>query len=257
MSGDGSTIGARTLPLVGVTNQIDTITDRPLDIVLAYIRALFNTYAAAAWNTVAKGEPIVRRYFTHDPEQYDFAETHLPALYIFRTGSARNSEDIAADIRIAPDSVRLFWILPPAPQVPMGRRAPIIAALGKLIDLKIKRTRDPSFVLASDPDPTKVAEGTVVMRAAGLHDLKFLQWKPTQIALKVGAGESASRRVYQALDVKLEIEEQLTQRFDDLTNPSAVDAMFAIAGATGADGEPLPDVPFSEFDSDQPEPEDP
>jgi hypothetical protein len=69
--------------------------------VLAYIRALFNAYASTAWHSVAPGEPIVRNAFTHDPEEYDFAETHLPALYLFRTGSARNSEDIAADIRIS------------------------------------------------------------------------------------------------------------------------------------------------------------
>lgn len=248
MSGDGSTIGERALPLVGVTSKSQTIADRPVDLVLAYVKALFNAYAATAWRTVAPGEPIVRNAFPHDPEQYNFAESDLPALYLFRTGSAKNTEDIATDIRVACDNVRLFWVLPFADQSLQGRRVPIMSALGKLIDLKIKRTRDPVFVLSGDTDPSKTAEGTVVMRAAGLHDLKFLQWKTTQIAIKVGAGENASRRVYQALDVKLEFEEELTQRFDDLINPSKLDAMFQIEDNDAT----TPPVPFSEFDSDQP-----
>ena len=253
MSGDSSTIGGRTLPLA-VPNSGETIADRPLDLVLAYIRALFNAYASAAWHSVAPGEPIVRKAFTHDPDEYNFAETDLPALYLFRTGSARNSEDIATSIRIAPDNVKLFWVLPYVEQVKQTKRVPFISALGKLIDLKIKRTRDPCFVLASDPDPSKTAEGTVVMRAAGLQELKFLQWKKTQLLIKVGAGESANRRAYAALECSIEFTEQLVQRFDDITGEPSLDALFSIEDNDDSNG---PAVPFSEFDSDQPDPVDP
>jgi len=257
MALDGSTIGANPVPFVAPATSKATVADPALDIVLAFIRAIFERYAATAWRSVAPPtEPIVKRAFTHDPEDYDFSEDDLPGLYLFRTGSAKNNEDIAEDIRIATDSVRMFWVLPPAEQTKQARRVPIIQALGKLVDLKIKRVRDPAYVLASDPDPTKTAEGTVVIRAAGLHWLRCLKWQKTALALKkIGGGQE--RKVYQALECMLEFEEELTQRFDDLTNPSSVDAMFAIAGAVDTDGAPLPDVPFSEFDSEQAEPVDP
>jgi hypothetical protein len=248
MVADGSTIGGQALPLVAASSATATIADPALDIVLGYIRALFNRYAAAAWASVAPNEPIVRTAFTHDPQEYAFSVGHLPALYLFRTGSARNTEDIAEDIRMAADNVRLFWVLPPGDEEKQRRRTPIIQALGKLIDLKIKRTRDPAYVLASDPDPTKTAEGTVVMRAAGLSELRFRQWEKTTIAISVAGG--TERKLYQALSVKLEFDEQLTQEFDDLTAPAENTTGFEIAGAADSSGAPLPNVPFAEFDSD-------
>lgn len=252
MALDGSTIGLNPVPLPAVASSRATVTDQALDIVLAYIRACFNAYAATAWRSVAPPtEPIVKRAFTHDPQEYDFSEDDLPALYLFRTGSAKNAEDVAEDIRVHTDTVRMFWVLPPAQSPQQARRVPIIQALGKLVDLKIDRVRDPAYVLASDPDPTKVEQGTVVIRAAGLRWLRFLQWQTIALALKVGAtpqGGNQERKVYQALECKLEFEEEATQRYDDLTGPAELETQFEIAGATDADGEPLPNVPFAEFE---------
>jgi len=245
MTADGSTIGGRAVPLVGVSSKTDTVKDYALDVVVGYLAAILRTYAESAWHSVAPGEPIVRRAFTHDPQEYEFNQNDLPALYMFRTGSARNAENLSEDYRIHTDGVRLFWVLPPGSPDTDRRRSPIIQAVGKLIDLKIDRVRDPCYVLANDPDPTKMAEGTVVIRAAGLNWIKFLQWKLAKLAIQIGEG--AARRVYQALDVTFEFEESITQGFADISNPSSVDAMFAIDGAKDTDGNPLPAVPFSEL----------
>jgi hypothetical protein len=251
MAQDGSTIGLNPVPLVAPAVRTATVCDPAIDIVRDYIRAIFNTYAATAWRSVAPPtEPIVKRAFSHDPQEYDFNEDDLPALYLFRTGSAKNAESVASDIRVHADSVRMFWVLPPAPQEQQARRVPIIQALGKLVDLKIERVRDPAYVLASDPDTTKTEQGTVVIRAAGLNWLRFLQWQTIALALKVGMtpqGGAQERKVYQALECKLEFEEQATQRYDDLTNASGVDALFNLSGSTDADGDPLPPVPFAGF----------
>ncbi len=237
---DGSTIGLNAVPLIAVPSKTATVADPALDIVLAFIRAMFNAYAAAAWRSVAPPtEPIVKRAFTHDPEEYDFNEDDLPALYLFRTGSSKNNEDIAEDIRVSCDSVRLFWVMPPAEQTKQAKRVPILQALGKLVDLKIDRVRDPAFVLASDPDPTKTAEGTVVIRAAGLHWLRCLKWQKTMLALKMGAGQE--RKAYNALECMLEFEEEITQRYDDLAGPSQFGLMVEIA-----DGATTP-LPYSSF----------
>jgi hypothetical protein len=242
---DGSTIGALAVPLLPPASKSDTVADPALDIVLAFIRAMFNTYAAAAWKSVAPGEPIVRCAFIHDPEEYDFSEGDLPALYLFRTGSAKNSEQVAEDIRVQTDTLQLFWVLPRCEPSQERIRAPIFGALGKLIGLKIDRSRDPAFVLASDPDPTKTAQGTVVLRAAGLNWISFLQWQKTTLAIQMGEG--MQRRAYQALSVKLQFEEQIDNRFDDLSNPTGVDFTAAVAGAVDSNGNPLPVVPFSKF----------
>src|SRR3954464_8415418 len=131
MVNDGSTLGGLSVPLAPAATKTDTIADPALDVVIAYFKAILMAYADAAWKSVAPGEPIVRRTFTHDPEEYEFVETDLPALYLFRTGSNKNAEDQAEDIREHTDGVRLFWIMPPASQDKQRRRAPIVAALGK------------------------------------------------------------------------------------------------------------------------------
>jgi hypothetical protein len=244
---DGSTIGALAVPLVAPANSSSTVSDPALDIVLGFIAAVLKSYAATAWASVAPGEPIVRRAFTHDPEDYDFSEGDLPALYMFRTGSANPPEDQSDDLRQHTDSVRLFWIVPRCEPDQERRRVPFFPALGKLIDLKIQQTRDPAYVLASDTDPAKTAQGTVVMRAAGLDWIRFLKWDKTTVAIKMGDGLQS--RTYQALDVKLQFQEQITVRYNNLTNATQADASFAIAGAVDSSGNPLPAVPFAPFSS--------
>jgi hypothetical protein len=235
----GSTIGGLAVPFVPPLSPAATIEDPALDVILGYVTAIFNTYAAASWLAVAPGKPIVQRGFTHDPQDYVFSEAHLPALYIFRTGSARATEDAAEDYRFSYDTVRLFWVMPRAEQDQQRRRAPILPALGKLIDLMIDRGRDPSYVRADDPDPTKTAQGTVLLRAAGLVWLKSVSWTKTTLAIQMGQG--AMSNTYQALDVKLELQEQEIQGYDDLASIPNLDLMVSIA--TGDGTTPLP---FSE-----------
>jgi hypothetical protein len=235
----GSTIGGLAVPLVPPSTATATIDDPALDVVVGYIAAIVRTYAGAAWRAVAPGEPLLRRTFTHDPEDYEFAETDLPALYAFRTGSAKPTEDQAEDYRISTDTVRLFWVMPRASTEQQRRRVPFIQALGKLIDLAIDRGRDPAYVRSDDPDPTKTAQGTVLLRASGLHWLRSKGWTKTNLAIKMAAGDAS--RTYQALDMKLEFEEQEIQGYDDLASIPNLDLMVSIAPGDGTT--PLP---FSE-----------
>ncbi len=238
----GSTIGGLAVPLVPPLSPKATIDDPALDVVIGYITAIFNAYAGDAWRAVAPGEPLLRRTFTHDPEDYDFAETDLPAMYAFRTGSAKPTEDQAEDYRIATDTVRLFWVMPRASTEQQRRRSPFIQALGKLLDLAIDRGRDPAYVRADDPDPTKVAQGTVLLRAAGLHWLRSKSWTKTTLAIKMAAGDAS--RTYQALDVKLEFEEHERQGYDDLSSIPNLALTVAIAQGDGT-----PPLPFSQLTS--------
>ena len=238
----GSTIGGLAVPLVPPISPLATLEDPALDVVVGYISAVVTAYAGAAWRAVAPGEPLLRKVFTHDPEDYEFSEGDLPALYAFRTGSAKPTEDQAEDYRIATDAVRVFWVMPRTGQEQQRRRAPFIQALGKLIDLAFDRGRDPVYVRGDDPDPTKAAQGTVLLRAAGLQWLRTTAWTKTNLAIK--SAPTLPSNVYQALDLKLEFEEQEVQGYDDLASIPNLDLTVAIAPGDGTS--PLP---FSQLTS--------
>ena len=78
-----------SLPIpVPVPSGDATPGDPGLDIFAGYLKATLNFYAGAAWQAIAPGEPLVRNAFTFDPEQVAWSDSKLPALFVFRNGSA-------------------------------------------------------------------------------------------------------------------------------------------------------------------------
>lgn len=236
----GSTIGGLSLPL-DPPAQGEVIGEKALVIFGLYLQAFLRAYAGTAWATVAPSEPIVRKVFTHDPEDYDFSENDLPALYLFRTGSAKPIEQMAEDWRVHHDNVRIFWVLPNVAQDRQRLRSPILPYVGKLFDAAFDRERDPVFVLDSDPDPTKFEQGSMVTRAAGVEWAIGDTWKKLRLGIAMRAGEG-ERRLYDAVDFKLELAERVIQGFDDLTSIPQLDLMVGITDEVN------PLLPFSEFE---------
>jgi hypothetical protein len=155
-------------------------------VVGAYLRAVLTRYAGAAWAKALPGvdNGIVKNLFTHDPEQYDFKAGDLPALYIFRSSSTKDPEQLTADWRVNTDKVSVFWILPPRTGVgTMPAIARAIPFVAHLIDSAIRRGRDPSYVIDGDPDAQATREGSVVIRHAGLMKLEGGQWRAGMVAI--------------------------------------------------------------------------
>lgn len=235
----GSMLGGLAVPLLPPATASDSSRDLALEVLAGYVSAVLNTYAADAWRAVAAGEPVVRRVFTHDPQDYEFSEGDLPALYLFRTGSTKPIEDMAEDYRVHYDNLRLFWVMPGTGQAQQRKRVPIISALGKLIDVAIDRGRDPVYVRSDDTDPTAARQGTVLFRAAGAMYIRVVQWTKTNLAIQMSPGQG-EHRVYQALDLKIELQEDIVQGFDDLSSVPSLDLTVLL------NDEVNPRLPFSE-----------
>lgn len=215
-------LGGERMPLA-VPAAGATIAGKALDILLAYLKAGFTYYAGTAWASIAPGEPIVKKTFPHDPEQYNFSQNDLPALYLFPQRSAKEPEQLAEDWRVHTDVLRCFWVLPPARSVDFqAQRAPIINYLGQLIDELLWRGRDASYVIAGDADLTAAFEGSVVLRHAGLKRMRSTGWAVGQIAIRVpGTQESAP---YPLLDCTLEVERRLVPDYTAEPTPFAAPA---------------------------------
>lgn len=212
-------VGAARLPLApGPTGE--PFPDIALDILAQFLANVLTRYGGAAWEAVAPGEPIVRNYFTHDPEQYDFKLGDLPALYIFRTGSAKDPEQITADLRTNTDKVMVQWVLPPTDQLKQPGRARAMALIAHWIDSSLRRGRDPSFVVEGDPDPTAAVHGSVVIRHAGLMRIDGGKWHAGQIAIRKFGG-SNEREVFPAMLAEF----MITEVFDGLPGTSVPDAL--------------------------------
>lgn len=171
----------------------------------------------------------MRNYFTHDPEYYDFKAGDLPALYLFRTGSAKDTENFTEDWRVTTDKVTVQWVLPPASQIgTMPARARALGFIAKVVDAALRRGRDPAFIIDGDADPQSAVEGSVVIRHAGLTKLECTKWRSGQIAIQKFGGDH--RELFPAMIAELTIAEI----FQDLPGTAVPDALGPTAELTTA-----------------------
>lgn len=241
-------LGGLRLPIEPPGRNDSPFPDPALDVLGAYLRAFITAYAGEAWLKIAPKEPIVRNVFTHDPEHHDFKTGDLPALYLFRTGSARDPVDLSQDFRIHADIIQAFWILPTSQDLKFPARLRAIPAVGKLIDTALEVGRDPSWVLQGDPDPTAAEQGSVVLRHAGLVSMLGKQWRVARIGINGYRPMAGPRELelFDCLDLKITIEEQAGQLLGvdpgrpelgafgggPLASPSALSLSVSVDGLT-------------------------
>lgn len=161
--------------------------------------------------------------FRHDPEQYNFKVNDLPALYLFRTGSARKPEQIAEHLRVHADIARIFWVLPTADQFKQADRALALSFVGNLIDSGLRRGRDPSYIVEGDADTTAATEGSVVLRHAGLMGIEPTEWRSGRVAI-ASPGHMKSEQIDAGLFDCLQMQVTLTQLFQELPGTSVAPA---------------------------------
>lgn len=216
-------LGALRLPVAAPTKP-NPFPDPALDVLGGYLRAYLTSYLGTAWLAIRPGEAIVRAAYTHDPQEHDFSSGILPALYLFREGSARDPVQVTEDHRVHADRVRIFWVCPPANQFQAAELSRALPAIAKTLDKALDEGRDPSWVLSGDPDPTAVVYGSVVLRHAGLRSMTAGSWRRTQLAIKKPGDhrENPELDLYPALDCQVVIEEDARQLFDVEVDGSAL-----------------------------------
>jgi hypothetical protein len=224
----GVEIGALALPAEPPEDGCATIADPALDMIGAFVAGVWRRYAGEAWSKIAPKEPIVRNVFKHDPEEYSFSENDLPALYLFRVGSARPPEQIAEDIRVRYENVRIFWVLPPAPQERQRQRSAIRSALAGALDSALERTRDPGWIATGDTDPLAASEGSSLINRASLMAIRLAEWATSQIAIAMK--DDSPRRAYPCLSIRLELQEQVGPTFGDLAQAVELDLKVTVEG---------------------------
>lgn len=180
-----------------------------------YLKAALNATLGAAWQSIAPNVPVVREAFTHSPEDVDFNERDLPALYLVRQGNqGPGFEWLAEDYDLQHTKLRLLWIFPPTRQEFQRRRNDFTHSLEKAVVAAIEAGRHPAYVMPGDPDPTAAARGTVILRAAGIHAIDWVGYKATQ-AVTVKMAPPAEPRSYYCLDAELHLVERHSLSLDD------------------------------------------
>lgn len=160
----GSAYGGLPLPLLAPTEGSE-VGDPSATILSGYFAAVLNAYAQPAYSAVVPAvtgftsdsaplaNPVVRKNFTHDPTEEDFAESDLPAVYVWRKGGTRPVW-MAEDYRVSEDELVFLFVFQPAPQASRVRVQGFVNAVVKVADAAIESMRDPAYVALGDPDST-------------------------------------------------------------------------------------------------------
>lgn len=187
------TFGGLTLPL-----PVPGAGEQPGDAVLgplsSFLAAVLNTYAVAAWRsfypvTVDRPSSLpVRKVYTHDPTDYVFNESDLPALYVTRTGG--KTEWLADDYEMGNDTVTAWWVFPPAQQQLQRGRDNFSNGIVKVMQAAIVRTRDAAWQWAADTDPTAktLAAEPAAIRTAHASPTSGATYSGVELDGTIGAG---------------------------------------------------------------------
>lgn len=193
-----------------------------------YLKAVLTANALASWQDVAPGAPVVNQVRLHNPEDETFNEKDLPCLFVFRDDSVADQaiEWLADDYRFQPSIVRAWWVMPVATQEKRALRFPFSNAITKVIDQAIERQRDPSWVVAGDPDPLAATRGSVLSRYAGWA--VFGLRRARRAKLKIAMSDGPPRGPYEMLALEFYCEELLVR--DPTLHPAlaGVDATYSI-----------------------------
>lgn len=164
--------GAVPIPL-GAPIGEQPIDDPALYHFLKFVQAFVNANSLLAWgqlypeavaeNMPANNGDMIFRVHTHDPQEGEFNDTDLPALFAWRTKV--DDEHPADDWRTEDVQVTIRWLLPALMgQDKLTTMHPLISALAKMVRVALARGQDPSWVVPGDPDPKAARQGSVLVR---------------------------------------------------------------------------------------------
>lgn len=219
------TYGAITLPAAAAPPG-GSVTDPLLDYSLAYFQAVINAKLAAAWVTVAPGTLPVKTIKPADPEEVDFLDNDLPALYMWRTGG-NPPERLAEDIWQTHDKIHVLWILPPARQAFQRIRTQFVNGLNKDLHEAIELGRDPCWIVPNDEDVSAQTFGSVFARFAGWSSMYMGPWSAKALIIDM---EGAPKRSYYAYQTELDVTELFDQDITRFAPNSGVQTTVTNSG---------------------------
>ena len=183
-----SAYGAHTIPGLDVLDA-----DKLLHDTLGFLRAVGNKHCAEVWRTVCADRPLpIAATFAHNPQEVEFNERSLPALFACHPQS--KFKGLTEDMRLEAETITLLCVAPPAPQQQLARRAVFAASLFKTFDWAIERDYDLSW------EGGALLSGTTKHRR--LHVAK-LRPQPTTIDV-----DGSEPRRYSAWEGALSYEEE-------------------------------------------------
>lgn len=214
------TFGLVQVP-VATSAQGEAAGDPVLSKLVTFLAAFLNENASKAWGEVVPGAPLVRTVFTHDPEDIVFNERHLPALFLWRGSQAE--ERIADDIFLDTTQCTLLWVFPPAPQETQRRRETFANAVAKLVLVGLERGRTPSYVFDGDGDPRASTLGSLVYAQANANvwSVALAKGRRHKFVERI---EDGAPRTYAALEMTLELQEDLDLGLDTFDSTTTADA---------------------------------
>jgi hypothetical protein len=243
-----SRVGGLKLPLTATLRDPACPGDPALAIFGRYLQAVLTAHLGAGWAAIAPKEPIVRNVFFHDPNRGDYSDNKTPALYVFREGSAKEPERQSEDYTVHFDSIRCFWVFAPIDQFKQAPRESFAHLVGKEIEQACRIGRDPSFLIAGDPDPSAPDEGAVLLRHTGWSGAIAGKWIIGKIGIQIGEiGQRQQLLIRPVVDLKVAVEERVEQRYgidpDDPTAgygapfvaPSQIQGVFTVDGLVVAE----------------------
>ena len=160
----GDQYGGLPIPLLAPTSGAE-VADPSVTIVANFLATVLNARAQVAYSAVVPpvaglvtrptplANPVVRRVLTHDPEEEEFQESDLPAVYCWRKQGDRPYW-LAEDYRVSEDEFVFLYVFQPAPQATRTLVQSFVNAVTKVVDRAIEQQRDPAYVAPGDPDPT-------------------------------------------------------------------------------------------------------
>lgn len=180
--------------------------DTTLVYLLSYMQAVANNYAAGAWNApgVAPGYQVVKNIFPWDPDEAGVSESYLPAMFLWcpSIGPAYRRAD---DYFVRECKLRLLWV----PQFPPGQdkqktRGPFGKGLHAILVQYLDALRDPSWLVAGDPDMKAAKLGSLISNFAKFYYLHFMSWKPIKWIEK-GMAPGVEPLVFDAFEGELDM----------------------------------------------------
>ena len=216
----------------------EALGDPGLWIYLRFLKAYVDTDAGATalWTALgmAPGFPVVNAIRAYEPGDDDaqpgghgLTSKDLPALYMWRTGGSDSTsvEYIAEDWLVSTSEVRLLWVFPlEANNAIQRRRATFVDALAKIVTVAIERGRTPSFVVPGDPDPNAATIGSFVHTFTQVMALNVTRWGGSRVRITMTGerGDAAPTFVLPALEMRLELQENLVKDINLWSFPSAL-----------------------------------
>jgi hypothetical protein len=183
-----------------------------LSTTLAFAQAILNANAPAAWQAVYKdvaNAQVVKTVSTEDPEdtRAAFSDARLPALFMWRQ-TVKPPVWIAEDYLTRESTCILEWVMPAVVRERRALRATVINSIATTLLLLSERNRDPSWVVAGDPDPKAATQGSLFSAWAGFFEFEIDGWKPYVVRIKA-LDPGAQPRPYDALRTEVRVVEHL------------------------------------------------